>query len=357
MGKGVPWSAKERECAALAWFCVTNSATVGADQRMEDFQNKIFSIFKVLAPAEVRPGTYGHRSPTAVYSCLKDIFTNIGNFFKALTLINNSNPTGVNADNMLSMAIAIHTIKEVNHLDCNYQDYNHYKWANYIAWKVLRLSPKYRPPSPPSTMNENDNTSPPEINSVSTAESPFPPDSATTYTEILQKATNQNPSPETVAAGTSTISNFSMSESSSAAVGRDNNLLSSTSSQKRAFVPADPALGGRGAEMGAKKAKKENDKNRVEELKEKRFNELKGELREQTKTQKHLICLFELRTLIRTAMMTKNKKLLKDANDEMEKFLGTNDSSPTDDNDANDDDDDDGDFPPTIPHAHVWAIY
>jgi hypothetical protein len=37
----------------------------------------------------------------------------------------------------------------------------------------------------------------------------------------------------------------------------------------------------------------------------------------------------------------------------MEKFLGTNDSSPTDDNDADDDDDDDDDFSPTIPRAHV----
>jgi hypothetical protein len=46
MGKGVSWSAKERECAALAWFRVTNNATVGADKRMEDFQNKFFSIFK-----------------------------------------------------------------------------------------------------------------------------------------------------------------------------------------------------------------------------------------------------------------------------------------------------------------------
>jgi hypothetical protein len=126
------------------------------------------------------------------------------------------------------MTIAIHTIKEVNRLDYNYQDYNHYKWANYIAWKVLRLSPKYHPPSPPSTMNENDNTSPPAINSASMAESPFPPDLATTNTEILQITTNQNPSP--FAAGTSTISNFLMAESSSAAVGHDNNLLSSTSS-------------------------------------------------------------------------------------------------------------------------------
>jgi hypothetical protein len=49
MGKGISRLAKEHECAALAWFRVTNNPTIGADQRMENFQNEIFSIFKVLA--------------------------------------------------------------------------------------------------------------------------------------------------------------------------------------------------------------------------------------------------------------------------------------------------------------------
>jgi hypothetical protein len=322
---------------------------------MEDFQKEIFSNFKVLTPTttgQVHAGTYEERTPTAVYSTLQDIFRDIGNFYKALTLVNNSNPTGVNADNNLSMAIAIHTVKEVNRLDYNYQDYDHFKWVNYLAWKVLRLSPKYHPPSPPST--EHDNISPPaEIDSVSMAEeSPFPPDSANTNTAILQQiATNLNPSPPAAVAAVSTVA------TSSAAVGDNNlSLAASSSSQKRAFVPVDPALGGCGSEMGAKKAKKENDKIRAEEIKEKRFNELKSELREQTKTQKRRVHLFELRTLIKTAIMTKNTKLLKDANDEMAKFLGSNNSSPTDDadaDDADDDDDSDDDFPPTIPRAGV----
>jgi hypothetical protein len=268
-------------------------------------------------------------------------------------LLTTPKQTGVNADNKLSMAIAIHTVKEVNRLDYNYRDYDHYKWVNYLAWKVLRYSPKYRPPSPPSTINnEHDNTSPPAMNSVFTAEeSPFPPDSVTTNTAfLLQIATNLNPSPPAAVAAVSTVA------TSSAAVGDNNLSLAASSSKKRAFVPADPALGGRGAEMGAKKAKKEHDKMRAEELKEKRFDELKSELREQTKTQKRLVRLFELRTLIKTAIMTKNKKLLKDANDEMAKFLGTSDSSPTDDadaDDADDDDDSDDDFPPKIPRAGV----
>jgi hypothetical protein len=66
--------------------------------------------------------------------------------------------------------------------------------------------------------------------------------------------TNQNPSPAAFTTALTTNSYF-LAAVSSAAVG-DNNL-SSTCSRKRAFVPADPALGGWGAEMGSKKAKKE----------------------------------------------------------------------------------------------------
>jgi hypothetical protein len=273
-------------------------------------------------------------------------------------LVNNSNPKGVNADNKLSMAIAIHTVKEVNRLNYNYQDYDHYKWVNYLAWKVLHYSPIYRPPSPPSTINnEHNNTSLPAMNSVSTAEvSPFPPDSATTNAAIMQITTNQNPSPAAVTDASATNISFSTVATSSAAVG-DNNLSLATSSSKKKPLFLPILLWAVGAEMGAKKVKKEHDKNRAEKLKEKRFNELKSELREQTKTQKRFVRLFELRTLIKTAIMTKNKKLLKDANEEMAKFLGgTNDSSPTDDNqhDTDDDDDDDDDnFPPTIPRAGV----
>jgi hypothetical protein len=144
------------------------------------------------------------------------------------------------------MAIAIHTIKEVTRLDYNYRDYNHFKWVNYVAWKVLRYSPKFHPPSLASTMNhENDNTtgtSPPTINPVLISESPFPPESATTNTAILEM--NKNPSPETVAATSAAVATVA-ALSAAAADGGDNNL-----SLKCAFVPVDPALGGRGAEMG-----------------------------------------------------------------------------------------------------------
>jgi hypothetical protein len=80
-------------------------------------------------------------------------------------------------------------------------------------------------------------------------------------------------------------------------------------------------------------------------LKENHFIKLKEELH-----------LFELRSLIKTEMMTKNKKhFKKKTNDEIAKFIGNNDL-PTKDDDAiddNDDEDDDKNFPPMIPCAGV----
>jgi hypothetical protein len=71
----------------------------------------------------------------------------------------------------------------------------------------------------------------------------------------MQITTNQNPSPAAFTTALTTNSYFLVA-ASSAAVG-DNNL-SSTCSRKQAFVPADPALGGPGAEMGSKKQKRNN---------------------------------------------------------------------------------------------------
>jgi hypothetical protein len=47
-------------------------------------------------------------------------------------------------------------------------------------------------------------------------------------------------------------------------------------------------------------------------------------------------------------MMTKNKNLLKYANDEMAKMARIDSSPPVDDND-----DDNDEFPPTIPRAEI----
>jgi hypothetical protein len=149
MGKGPVWSPKESETAALAWFRATNNGIVGADQKSEgNYQDEIYAIFKLHAPSVHKAGIYKDRSSKAVYHCLQDkIFPDINKFNESLRLIQSSNPTGVNYDNIISMAIALHLNKEVTRMDYNLKDFDRNKWPNYPAWKILRESPKHRPPS------------------------------------------------------------------------------------------------------------------------------------------------------------------------------------------------------------------
>jgi hypothetical protein len=62
-----------------------------------------------------------------------------------------SHPTGVNDDNILSMAIALH-LGETKQMDYQFQSYDHTKWSNFAVWKILSVAPKFCPPSPMSTI-------------------------------------------------------------------------------------------------------------------------------------------------------------------------------------------------------------
>jgi hypothetical protein len=75
----------------------------------------------------------------------------VNKFNEALRLVQASHPTGVNDDNILSMAIALH-LGETKWMDDQFQSYNHTKWANFAAWKILSVAPKFRPLSPTSTI-------------------------------------------------------------------------------------------------------------------------------------------------------------------------------------------------------------
>jgi hypothetical protein len=47
------------------------------------------------------------------------------------------------------MAIAVH-LGETKLMDYQFKFHEHTKWPNYSAWKILRVSPKFCPPSPSS---------------------------------------------------------------------------------------------------------------------------------------------------------------------------------------------------------------
>jgi hypothetical protein len=329
MGKGPVWKPKEREGAATAWFRATNNGICGADQKLEDFQEQILDVFKLLAPQDAKPGTYTDRSGKAVYVFLRDqVFPDINKFNDSLRLIQRSQPTGCNDDNKISMAIALHTINQVKRLDYSYKDYDHNKWPNYLAWKVLRQAPKFRPPSPLNSDFSDALLS--TVHGRSSCSPSLPPCSTSiTNTAVLDNQIEVFQE-----------ENFQFSSSSeeaqtpimAQAAANNTGALSSSSSDSSFLAGSrkilDPAShGGRGAEMGNKKAKREHDKKESEEKKEKRFEELKAELREQTNSQKRLVQIMELRQLLKMALAMKDQKMIKEVNDSMRKILGQSSST------------------------------
>ena len=88
-------------------------------------------------------GTYHHRGQR-IYPYLRDyVFPDIQKFNKALRIVETSEPSGVNANQKLGMAIAIH-LEYTNKMDYKYIDLDKGKWKHYKAWRVLCMLPKFR---------------------------------------------------------------------------------------------------------------------------------------------------------------------------------------------------------------------
>jgi hypothetical protein len=168
MGKAPTWTTKERETVALAWLRATNNGIQGADQKAKDFRNKIHVLFKaLLSPRDAPPSQFGDRPPKAIYVFLRDqVFPDINKFNESLRLIQASHPTGCNEDNILSMAIALH-VGEAKRMDYNFRPFEHTKWPNYSAWKILSVAPKFRPPSATMTDSPGSTTVDPTNHPVS----------------------------------------------------------------------------------------------------------------------------------------------------------------------------------------------
>jgi hypothetical protein len=319
MGKGPVWSPKERETAALAWFRATNNGNVGADRKSEDYQDEIYALFKLHAPSVHKAGIYKDRSSKAVYHCLQDkIFPDINKFNESLRLVQSSNPTGVNYDNIISMAIALHVKKEVTRMDYNLKDFDHNKWPNYLAWKILRESPKYRPPS----RNTNEQEEAPSVNNTTT----IMPNNSYNLPYAAAGNVVETPMAETqpmaaISSGDATTSSFSASTFPG--------------------FSFDPSRGGRGAAMGQKKAKREYEKQIAEDRKEKRFKKIEESIRAQTMAQTRVGRIYELRQLSKLAITMKNKSLIKKINKEMLTFLKPASSNITEETEEQDDEESD----------------
>jgi muconolactone delta-isomerase len=393
MGKAPAWTMKERETVALAWLRATNNGIQGADQKSEDFRNKIHGFLKALSPKDCPPGRFYERPSKAVYVFLRDnIFPDINKFHEALRLVQASHPTGVNEDNILSMAIAVH-LGKTKRMDYQFKFHEHTKWPNYFAWKILRVSPKFRPPSPSS------DESPPSLPAVLAPAPPQPyatpvprnnvnmehPEDATTIDPTGARVPHmisvpadtthlQTPSIATLPSAVQTekldesiYSNqlrmqvkeyFEQSRSFPSGTYAAACNVPSSVAKEPSLVPSsasasilDPSRGGRGAAMGTKKAKMEYHRNMMDAEKIRRLKGIEFALSKQMQQNGEMQQVFKLRQLMKLAKTLKNNRLIKKVENEINDLLATTDTKESNDNTTQLDHDDDADSfipPPTF---------
>lgn len=92
--------------------------------------------------SKVQDGRYGNRPIISLRNHFASMSAEIQKFYVALRRVRASNPTGVNEDDIASMAVAIHMGK-TNKMDYEFKEYCKDNWVMYKAWMVLRQHPKW----------------------------------------------------------------------------------------------------------------------------------------------------------------------------------------------------------------------
>lgn len=143
MGRGVAWTPEECSNLARAWINASEDPRTGTDQTSHVFFNKMFKTFAEKAPPGANEKQYGARKLKACRSKWEQIAADVQKFRSALRHISACKPTGVNAENMLSMAIAKHLGKRKS-MSYDAKDFPHHRWLHHLAFKVLRNHPKFQ---------------------------------------------------------------------------------------------------------------------------------------------------------------------------------------------------------------------
>jgi hypothetical protein len=217
------------------------------------------------------------------------------------------------------MAIALH-LGETKRMDYNFKSFDHSKWPNHTAWKILRSAPKFRPPTGTAPVSLPMNNNPADASTVDpTNQVPLfvsTSDSNTIETPITSRTLEQQ----------SVLTKTLFCQTNELLEQRHINDLKRLYPAVAHHLPSvDPSRGGRGAAMGNKKAKMEYKKNMVDTEKNQRMDRIKNHIAKQTKQQEELQQVFKLRQLMKLAKEMKNQRLFNKVEQEIEKNVGSDD--------------------------------
>lgn len=142
MGRGGDWTVEELEIQLTDWNLASEDLVTGIDQNASRFNSNMFVKYKSLAPPHSSNNTYGDMTPKSVCGKFDELPAGLQKFRDALQYVVTSQTSSVNEENVISMAIDIHTGK-CNMMDYSFREYRHEIWCDHLAFKVLRSHPKY----------------------------------------------------------------------------------------------------------------------------------------------------------------------------------------------------------------------
>lgn len=144
MGRGKAWDVDENAVLAKAWVSASEDPVAGADQKAKIFFETLHRRFGEQGPptASVVDGKYGFRTADSCRKHVAELSADAQKFGIALRKVRVCNPTGVNEDDILSMAVAVHMGKAAT-MDYAMKDYCTENWITFKAWKVWHTHPKW----------------------------------------------------------------------------------------------------------------------------------------------------------------------------------------------------------------------
>jgi hypothetical protein len=143
MGKAAQYSSEEGRVIAMGWLTATYTEK-GTDQKAESFRSDMYDAIFLNAPPNAAEGTFHHRGDRKLFNYWRDtISKHVNVFSKSRRLVNASQPSGVDEQQKINMAVAIH-MKLATKMDYEYKDYDPTKWKHYSAWLVVKDTPKFR---------------------------------------------------------------------------------------------------------------------------------------------------------------------------------------------------------------------
>lgn len=154
MGRGKKWGIEERQKLALGWCRVSMDPVVGRNQTGTTFIAKLYEALRQSAPTSFESGTFGERKPETIISFWKNaIAPDVQKFNNALKKVHSCHPTGVDDQQIVNMAVAIH-LGKTDRMMYAMKSFNPMEWLNYLAWQVVRNIPKFKYPGDNNQKNE-----------------------------------------------------------------------------------------------------------------------------------------------------------------------------------------------------------